>query len=159
MAVKRKRGQFFLIAALVIIVVVFSFGVVSNSARTSNFDSGKLNAVAKDIKYESVQLINQGVYNNFTSAVIYFDLQNITSSYSEFYPQYNISIIYGNSYDSVFNAATYSSGTSYNLDLTTDPVLGVSLNNVPYSFNITKGYNFYVIVSANQDGETYISAE
>ncbi len=155
----KKKAQFFLIAALIIVTLVFSFGAIYNSAQSSGPGPQQINSLAKEIKYESVQLANQGVYNGLPYDKISSNIVNLAYSYSKMYPEYNITLAYG-SVRSSFGAVEFSDGVSSNPLLTTGVVgsnLTLTLNNVKYSSLILEGYNVYVIVWEEDKNERYIT--
>ena len=154
MKTKQKRGQFFLIASLIIITIIFSFGVVYISAKTPSSESESANYLARSIKYESIQIINQAYYNNAT-ANITANVLNITYYYSISYPEYNITLIHGNV------ATQFKEGIASDLiypqAIFTSENITLDLNNIKYTFNVTKGYNVFVLVNKEGENEKYIA--
>jgi len=154
-----EKGQFFLVATLVIITIIFSFSIIYISSSAPNSETANTDSIAKDIKYESIQLINQGVYNNQSFDSIEANLTNFMYFYSKAYPLYNMTFILENSTSPLVkqlknsNAGILgSSQFSYTLNN-----VNVSLNNLIYTFNISKGYDFYIILQLEEGNETYIA--
>jgi len=164
MHINQKRGQFFLIAALVIISIIFSFGIIYNSASAQKTDT-KTRTLSDSLKYESLQLINQGVYSNLSYNNVTDNIKNLTFYYSNSNPEYNITIIYSTSPSSLsdptpnFEAHQYKKGVSVQLTSPAPHVnyITLNLNSIDYNFNITKGHNFYVIVAKEDEDEKSIS--
>ena len=156
MQLLNKRGQFFLIAALIIITIIFSFSIVYISAGAPTSETEITNSIAKDIKYESVQLINQGVHQGSDYNSISYNLTNFTYYYSKAYPMHNMTFI-------MEDLAGYFALQSKDGNMTRlgshqfSSNVSVSLNNPDYTFNITTGYDFYVIIQKQGEYETYIA--
>lgn len=166
MNVKQKRGQFFIIAALVIISILFSFGIIYNFASAQKTDS-KTRILADTIKYESLMLINQVFYNKpdttsyddlYTS--ITNNINDLAKLYSESNPEYKIIIIYSTppSTPPTFEASQYVNGHLTSPSPSNDGIdITLNLNSIDYKFNIIKGYNIFVIVTKEDTNERHIS--
>lgn len=154
----KKSGQFFLVAALIIILIVFSFGTVYNQANVPSSDSSKYSSLASEIKSESVDVVNQGVYDNLSYNNISSNLFTLVSNYSTLYPTDKIILLYGSTYSpSSFGAEEFSNGVGTIIAYTNNGNFTVVLNNVSYSATILKGYNTYIIVQSEEENERYIS--
>ena len=155
MAFRRKRGQYFLFAALVLVSIIFSLGSIYNYATTSVQDS-KTNSLAEEIKFESFQIINQGFYNNLSIENITYNIKNLSYYYSKENPTYNLTIVFGDS--SNLEAYTYHFGASNSQVVTqTSNNVTLSLNTISYLFNKTKGYNLFVIVGEENGKERSVA--
>ena len=64
-----KRGQFFLIAAVVIIGLIIGLSVVYNSVKAPKEDS-QVYDLSKEIDYESAQVIDHGTFNALTETAV-----------------------------------------------------------------------------------------
>ncbi len=98
-----KKGQFFLIAALVIIALILGLVTVRNVARSSSEDV-TLYDFSREFSYEGSQVIDQGIYTLLPEESIYGNTKFLGKLYydtqdedTEFF------IIYGNN-----NVAYYS---------------------------------------------------
>lgn len=154
-----NRGQFFLIGALIIIVIIFGVATVYNSINSTNSEQKNTENLANNIKEESFYVINNAYYNNLAESQISQNLNNLTSIYSKANPSYNISYIYysngnfgGNNYYNSLNTSIPSSDI-----FTSQDKITLSLNNINHTFNLTKGYNFFVIVQKDNNNEKYIA--
>lgn len=152
-----KRAQFFLAAALILVVIVFSFGTIYNSAQVSSNSPGKVSSLASEIKYELVQVVNNGVFNNLTDSEISGNIINLSSYYSELYPQYRFVVVYGSSYSSMFAAKEFSKGAMSDIPVIAGQNITLTLNNLQYSLQVLKGYNLHVIVQSESQDERYIA--
>jgi len=101
-----KRGQFFLLAAVIISVIVLGIGAISNQARVSEeprdfFDS------AENIESESVAVVDYLVYNEDCESAVETcpeDINNVSSFIDEVSkgirdnePNSDLVVLYGNS--------------------------------------------------------------
>lgn len=162
MLVYQKKGQFFFVATLIIITIIFS---LTNIYTTIEVYKDDLNYkfLAQGIKQESAQIINNGYYNDQSFEEINLNVINFVKEYSKNYPLYNITIITGTSSDSsTFKDTSFSKGNIY----TSEYILTVlnnnitlDLNSLKFNFNMTKGFNFNVIViEKNEKGKFIASA-
>lgn len=87
----KKRGQFFLIAALVIIVLLISAFAIYNTATAPPADS-TVRSLSEEINFESAQIIDNGI---FTGADRTAELSDLIEYYSESNPDSEIAILYG----------------------------------------------------------------
>ncbi|MEK6913924.1 MAG: hypothetical protein AABW47_04630 [Nanoarchaeota archaeon] len=90
-----KRGQFFLIVAVIIIVVIVSVITVSNY--TSTKDEVKLYDLGQEIGIESQQVIDSGTYSGLNDD----EMANLMENFAKNYVSYieedkNIYFIFGN---------------------------------------------------------------
>lgn len=86
-----KRGQIFLAAALILAILLLSFGVIYNSARASKSDR-RIADLAKEIKYEGLKTIDYSVKEVKTYDQAKSLLDSLLSNYSGANPDL---IIYG----------------------------------------------------------------
>ncbi|MEK6850392.1 MAG: hypothetical protein AABX85_02360 [Nanoarchaeota archaeon] len=153
-----KKGQFFIVATFIIVTIIFSFGVVYNSAKSESSYSEDVSSLANSIMYESFQLINNGIYNGTGEKNITDSLLNLTYFYSMSSPTFNISIIYSN--QPGFGAKQYFDGDIVELTPTnTSNDITLNLNNANYTFNMTQGYNFHVVIIKETKDERFIAAK
>lgn len=159
MLIKQRGAQFFLVAALIIITIIFSFGAIYNAVQSPKSNTEDSQALANEIKYETVQLVNYGVYNNFSYDNIRTNIVNLTYFYSKEHPKYNITLIYGSTYDAQQGAITYADGSSTTplTNVNVGQSITVTLNNISYSFNMTTGYYIYTVVQTEVNNERYIA--
>ena len=91
-----KRGQFFLLAAFVIIGIVVGLSVVSNSA-TVNEEDKAFYDLAEEIGFETKQVINFGVYNEqFEQDVL---VEDFLVEYADYIAQERVLFVYGDNSD------------------------------------------------------------
>jgi len=180
-----KRGQFYLLAAVVIIAIIVGFAGVSNSVKKSGGVS--LDSTGKELDFESGQVLEYGVTHTEEELIEHF-----TTSYDSYAGENKeILFIVGDSsaIDSVevgdvitgdkFNAYTYSDVVSGSISLgtgesqstvdvttrTREPAtitkigeneISVTFNEQTYIFEVKDGENFYFVISQTQGDEEYV---
>src|SRR3989344_5796941 len=90
----KKRGQFYLVAALVIIGVIASLATVYNSVKVSEEDISVYD-LSEEINFEALQLLDSGLFNNLEEEEIEIFITNLTQYYSTLNPDTDIVVIYG----------------------------------------------------------------
>jgi hypothetical protein len=151
-----KRGQFFLIATLVIISLILSFGVVYNRSPKINQDNS-LPFLAENIKYETVKTIEYSYDKNSNQGEIESRLKSLIDSYSALNPEVGITLVYGTDSPNTLDCYSIKSGLSCSVNMQTRKVTISSNGEAFYNLNIQKGYNTYVIVQRNLEDERIIS--
>ena len=91
-----KRGQFFLIAALAIIMIVIGLGVTNIALRSSSQEEVIFD-LSDEIAYETTSVIDYGLIQNInsnsdsTKTII----QDLVTSYAQRNPSYDLIAVYG----------------------------------------------------------------
>ena len=88
-----KRGQFFLIAAFVIVGIVVSLSTVYIAINGTKEET-KVFDLSKEISEETAQIITNGEITN--DLLLKEHLESLSANYSQSYPDSEIAIIYGN---------------------------------------------------------------
>ncbi len=91
----KKRGQFYLIATLVIILIMMGFAQIYTLARAPAKDA-IIDNLADEIYYETTQLINNRAFNGNTKSEIASEINGFIGYYSNRYNDVDITIVYGN---------------------------------------------------------------
>lgn len=86
-----KRGQFFLIAAFVIIGILISLSTVYIAIRVTP-EENKVYDLSKEINEETAQIISNGFVQGGTPEN---NIDSLAQSYSKTYPDSEIAVIYG----------------------------------------------------------------
>lgn len=152
-----KKGQFFLVAALIIIALIIGFSTIYNSAHTLAGDS-KIFTLAHDIKFEGIQIMNYGVFNNFSQTAINKNIKNFSGFYAKSNPDSDILLIYGNKGE--LNTTFYHAGVESSFsNITFQSISFTAVINpgISYTFNVSKGQNLYVIIKKEVNEERYVS--
>jgi len=91
-----KKGQFFLIAAVVIAGIIITLGVINISTKQVANEETSFYDLSKEIDYESSQLIDYGVYEAQTPQKISASVVSFVSNYSAANPDTEMLLVYGN---------------------------------------------------------------
>ena len=174
----KRRGQFYLIAALVIIAVITGLATIYNYAKVTEEDTTVYD-LTSEIDYEASQVIDRGLFSNAT-ANISFQLENLTDYYARTNTGSDFLIIFGNS--SLLTILLYNSSSTgsigvslgnTNIAITQSTVEGkssvtISLGSqrqitiilppgVEYTFTLGEGQMFYLVLRKEEGGESYVS--
>ena len=150
---KNKRGQYYLVAAMIFIGIIFILiSIVNQSKKETNT---RIYELSKEMKIESSKVIEY--YANTSDNKI----ENFTKEYSEYVGQEtNIYFITGNRTSSFQEVYNYTNGTKMNITSFTfdsgENTLNVTIEEKLYSFEFEKGENFYFIITQTDGDEKYI---
>lgn len=169
-----KRGQFFLIAALVIVAIIFSLGVIYISTKTVKEDITVLD-LSKEISYEGSQVIDNGVY---TGGDIDQRITELVGYYSEKNQDSDIMIVYGSSEGvkileylrTAHSVGISTGGPPSSIQVRQRVLEGMSripvgdkievpFGESTYEFDLKEGQNFYIIIKKEKGAETIVAQE
>jgi len=175
-----KRGQFYLIAAIIIVGVLFGLTAIYNSASSQKEDS-KVYDLSKEVDFESARVIDSGIFYGRNQSEINDYLYRLIEYYGKTNPPSNIVLLYGNtkgfylvnlthpSHGNVQINLGSSSGISVTglatnlapIDISSGKVqIVLNKNAPPLIFNVgNEAQNIYVVVDKELNGERYISAQ
>ncbi|HVY01302.1 MAG TPA: hypothetical protein VHA12_00875 [Candidatus Nanoarchaeia archaeon] len=179
-----KRGQFFLVAALVISGILIGLAGIYTEVNAPKEDL-TVQDVSVELNYESLQVIDQGVYNDLTDEQLFSNIANLTDYYAAKNPSGEFIILYGNkNFVKLRKYSPSSAGTigintggsvtettvgtvnvnDYSHDGVFDPNLvgqricvNSTLTGEVYCANSTLGRSFATVISLNKNNETYVS--
>lgn len=161
-----KRAQFFLIAALIISGIILSFGNTYTKINIQTEDA-KIYDLSEQLKYESTQVLDNGLIAGSTSDVIAENLKNLTEYYANLNPDSNIDIIFGNSTElksiskkqgeasieisNILDSKDTKTGTNITKDSSNKKVKvkipsESNSEGAERSFDMNEGQNFYLII-------------
>lgn len=166
-----KRGQFYLLAAVIIIGLVMGFVFFTNSSQKksdSSFDYLKY-----ELETESEKVVDYGIKNNQNLKTL---LKNFTQEYSLYTEADNSYFIFGNFSEITFagykkkssgNVLVNATGNNQQVSFTEgiynsvsfqnpQQNIKVTIDNIVYDFNLKNGQNFYFILSKEIGEEKYI---
>lgn len=92
-----KRGQFFLVAAIIIVGLIFSTRAVYNVA-VSNSEESTIFDLSEELKFETYQVIDNGVYTNSQNEII-SRAEILTDYFSDSNPDNDLLALVGNETD------------------------------------------------------------
>ncbi len=180
-----KKGQFFLIAAFVIIGLILSVRSIQNTASAQQEDT-LIYDLSKEIAFESYSVIDHGTFNSLTSAETKANLDTLTDFYVKSNPDSDLIAIFGNE-DSVevvthINQPTGgisldAPGANLNTPIKTNKrstlgenpkllqgndgkfvrVLLDNEKNIGQDFQLKRGQNFFIVVGKVKGNEVIIA--
>jgi len=141
----RKRGQVYLIAAMILIAILIGFATVSNYSKkkvdTSVIDLGK------ELEIEGEKVLDYGAITGDDQ------IENFTSVFSAYAgDDVDIYYIFGKEGDlRLYN------GTGLVSTLTSQGgKISVTIKETDYEFDLKSGENFYFVISKEIEGEQYV---
>ena len=171
-----KRGQFYLISAIIIIGLIIVFAGVSNYLEKE--EQTKIYDLKRDLEIESENVLAYGTYYSFGEDQMLNLLQGFIEAYAEYGEVQKIIFIFGNrekitvlGYQQLENEIILiGNGEEGEIELEliagADPssamydnpggVVIVSVGGVDYSFELREGENFYFIIAQEIEGEQYV---
>jgi len=168
---KQTRGQFYIVAAVIIVAVVIGLGIVVNQAikqKTPETFTDLIN----QLDLESGKVVDYGVYNKE-------DLESLLENFVDIYGEYatnedtNLFFIYGDKdlvdivsygYQDVGSISINLGGSSPSLQiiktgkniLNDQPIVGETIEimilDEKYTFDIPEGKNFFFVVQKELEG-------
>jgi hypothetical protein len=170
---KNKRGQFYLVAAMIIIAIIVGFAAVTNYAGTKR--EVRIYDLSEELSIESEQVIDYGILSSEENLPLL--LENFTEIYDAYTGEgKEIYFIFGNE-EGLFGY-TYSDLEVGSIDATIGststrvPIIQrnkeefeplydegkviVSVGNITHEFSLKQGQNFYYVISQEIEGEEYV---
>lgn len=151
---KNKRGQFYLITAVILAGLVL--GLLSVYNQSSNTETySKIPELSQQLNLESEAVLDYDLNNNQNK----FD--NFASNFSE-YSGKDVNIIYIVGKKDHMKAFNYSDGIKKNLPIfsSSGDNLKFEFRGITYSFPIINdGENFHYIISQDYNGGTFITTD
>jgi hypothetical protein len=164
-----KRGQFYLVAALVIILIMLGVTEIYNKVTSTN-ESDKAESLVREIGFEASKIIDNGAFLSLPKSNITANLNSTLEIYALNNPDTEIAFVYGNSSEIKFTQgfSVYYSLQKVNngnqrvlktLDLTSNMNLAtIKLDeNDTYVFNITNGQNFFLVTKIRRGDERIVA--
>jgi hypothetical protein len=172
-----KRGQFFLIAALVIVGIILGLSTVYVSTRAALKTDNSVYDLSNEIDYESNSVLDYGIVKNIQVSGV---LENLSNYYAATNPDKDLIIVYGNQNDinglfykeeSVDMPSVSTGGSSIrevNFYRTLQKAEGdvnqtsgkVTINfgkGNKYEFVLQPGENFYIVLRKTVQNETVVA--
>ena len=171
---RNKRGQFFLVAAIIIVVAIIGFATTVNSVRVTN-EKEAFSDLADEIRDETKEVLNYGIYN---SEDINSLVKGFLENYTNYISQEEVLFIYGNR-DNIDGLIFREQGGEVGIDVGTIPgvieiqyttgdeanvtqspdgkMVFVDIEGIVYEFNLKEGQNFFVLLRQEENGERYVA--
>jgi len=171
---RNKRGQFYLIAAIVIIAIIIGFAAIKNY--TQRREIIKLYDLGEELGIESENVLDYGTYNGLNED----EMEVLLTSFVQGYASYtsegkNLYFLFGNwkkinfiAYQDL-NTTIYvdigegvkliEPGEAYEFTPSEGKAIydvEVIIEDLTYDFALEYGENFYFIISQEIEGEQYV---
>jgi hypothetical protein len=168
-----KRGQFFLMAAIIIVGIVTGLATAVNSTKVGSKNEAFYD-LSEEIGFEVKRVIDFGVVKNIN---IDGELRQFLSDYADYIEKEEVLFIYGD--PDAINALRFSSGAIGFVGITTGgpPTfvtiqeitmaeaevsrtvtdVTVRINEIDYVFDLRPGENFYFVIIKTEDGERFVA--
>lgn len=172
--ISNKKAQFYIIAAVIIVIVIFGIVGISNYVVVKESPVGFYD-LSENLGFEGANVIDYGIYRSA-------NMDKLIKSFAEDYSAYaastgenfELAIIYGNKNDAkiITNFTVQSSG-SMSLGEFGQPIAGtvtstvtpivkgdekvnVSIANNTYNFELKENENFFFVIAKSQGFEKYV---
>jgi|SRR3990172_5624634 len=171
---KNRKGQFFLIATVIIIGLIAGFAVVTNSLDRKS--SVKFYQVEEELRFESAKVIDYGINQGFTDLEMKNQLTTFADNYSEYSNADDFYYILGTMGSVNFAGLKKKSSGEISLEGATPSTISVTgtfaptslissgtninmtVSGTKYQFQLRTGQNFFFVVSKEIDGDVYVAA-
>ena len=177
----QKRGQFYIIAAVMIISLIYGLTIVENKASgTSN--SGRFYDLSSNFERESVKIVDSGVYSRDSQGSIEKKLYDFYRNYTQYALTKDSGIsmvfVYGDRVRAVVARLNPEESTTHifglqdesnaissktnvleipSLDSVSGENVSVVINGEKKEFNLKDNENFYFIMVSQKDKEVLVS--
>lgn len=160
---RNKLGQFYLISAIILGMLVLGFFAISNYSKRES--TVKLDYLKEEIRKESTYICDRSLYNGISDEELYPVLVNFAEEYINSQKQYmDLYFIFGSQnnmtiigYQKTSKSVSITSGSSFLITNEAgefiegfNPEINIFtlyIDSVPYEFTINKGKYFYFILS------------
>jgi len=173
-----KRGQFFLIAALVIIGVIAGLTTVYNVTKISEEDLAVYD-LTSELNFEGSQVLASGVFNDFSDNKIVENIEQLIEFYAQSNPDSEFVGIYGN--ETTITLIVYRTETDGSISIilgeggSTFPISGttrgiietfsrpsegiviIEIDGEVFTFDLRPGQTLYIIVEKESEGERFVA--
>lgn len=146
---REKKGQFYLIAAILLIAILIGFTSTINFSR--NNPQPKLTEIRDELRLEGEKVLDYEIYNSENT-----QFEDFARDYSRHIEDIEIYYVIG---DSVIEAYKYDGAlkNTSGITVTNDSnTINLTIGSSEYSFDLRKGKNFYFVLSKDVKGERYV---
>lgn len=169
-----KKGQFFLIAAVVIAGIIITLGAINISTKQAAREEQPFYDLSKEIDYEASQLIDYGVSQKSSFSEINNSLVSFVSNYSAANPETDMIFIYGNKDSTVVLRYNKSPSGEIGISGTRTPqevivptvpiwwpegdnILVKLSEDFTLTFELKPGENFFIVLKKQAGEETFVA--
>lgn len=172
---KGKRGQFYLIAAIVIIGIIIGYAAISNYLERE--ESTKVYDLGEELGIESAEVLDYGKFNEFDDVNMTNLLLSFIEAYSEYGEIEKLYFIYGDKDKIIVMGYQELEGEIFietETDINIEPLkikkkipsskeylypgnrVVITVNGISYEFTLKPGENFYFIIVVTEEGEEHV---
>jgi hypothetical protein len=179
-----KRGQFFLVAALVIIGVVYGLSAIYTTVETPSEDFAVYD-LTKEINYEAGSVIDSGIFNALTEEQRDKNVENLTDYYASVNSGSDLVVIFGNQTEMTAIFYTTEDTGTIGIDLATGPGPTYEIGDIrkysstfpltpgddtvtivldadkeeeiSFTFHVKPGEMFFIVLKKERQGEQFVS--
>lgn len=174
-----KRGQIFLMAALIIAGILIGLVRISNQSTTRDEPEAFFD-LSDEISFETKRVLDYGVINSELN--ISGLASQLLSNYSELIGNNDVAFVYGNPqdpngaiyayyyqnvqvvgvtlYDGISVPITIQSGSQIQAEYSdTADTVTIRIEGIDYTFNLKPGQNFYFVLAKDEEGEKFVTIE
>ena len=147
-----KKGQFYLLSAIIIVAIIISFAAVSNYSLKK--DNTQLSYLSSNLNTEGEKVLDYEQINGVNDYSTFYDFAQKFSEYSG--KNVKIHFVIGDGSDSSgFDAFRYSGSTKIDesSNLTVGSNIQFNVEGVNYGFDLLQGKNFYYVLTQESGGE------
>ena len=170
-----KRGQFYIIAAVIVVGIVVGLSSTVNSAVVGG-EREQFYDLADEINYETKQVIDYGVFNSLEIDNL---LIGFLGKYADYISKEQVLFLVGDSADvNAYSFATQEAGGlgliltsnpssitiqeigSVTAEVSLDPDLGIvtaTVEGIDYIFNLEEGENFFFVIIQTEEEERFVA--
>ena len=153
-----KKGQFYLLSAIILITLIVGFVTVSNYSSAK--PSVKLYDLGEELGIEAQNVIDYGTQTYGENEA---EMNDFLEGFIQDYVDYagdkkNLYFVFGDP-DGVEGLKIVAYENLALVDappMTTSGVIVISLDTTDYQFSLEEGQNFYFIISQEIEGEKYV---
>mgnify|MGYP001558624303 CR=1 FL=1 len=169
-----KRGQFYLVAAVVLAALIMSISAISNYSKKER--NPRLDELTEEIQIESAKTMDYGTNNRLNSAQMNQLMQNFTNYYINYEARNgkNLYFVFGNSnnitvsgYQETAKVVSVASGSSQTTItqsggnftgsiIPSGNALVLSIDGKQHNFNLSTAENFYFVITRDVSGGEYV---
>jgi len=147
-----KRGQFYLVAAMIIVAIVI--GIASFSNYTNQRTSQHVYDLGQELGIESANILDYGTMNGSNTTEL---LENFTDSFEQ-YAGENVELYFIIGNENNIQAYRYINREKEEVDFAHgEGDITIKVDSNDYKFKLASGENFYFVISQEVGGEKYVA--
>lgn len=169
-----ERGQFFLMAAIVIVGALLGLTVVVNYVQKSG-ENERFYDLGEEIGFEARQVSDYGTYNEEDTNLL---IRDLIESYASYIERDRVVFVYGNSEELRAYTLTQDGVGCIGIDTgglvtcedvarteieeiatvyRTEDLVRVSIEGTDYDFNLRNGQNFYFVLVREENEDRFVT--